>query len=113
MSEHEEALPLNVDVPEHLEYSAEHVWVDASTEPALLGINAYAAGQLGDLPGGWPEPFRTKVLSVRHVDLSITPISAESEANLDGSSAQRREELDELLLAGPNKMYSEGGARRG
>lgn len=44
-----EPTPLNVDVPEHLAYSAEHVWVDASAEPALLGITAYAAEQLGDL----------------------------------------------------------------
>ena len=29
---------LNLEVPEHLEYSDEHVWVDASVEPAMVGI---------------------------------------------------------------------------
>ena len=37
------------DVPEHLEYSDEHVWVDASAEPALVGVTAYAADRLGEL----------------------------------------------------------------
>ena len=37
MSEENENKP-NLDVPEHLEYSDEHVWVDASTEPAMVGI---------------------------------------------------------------------------
>ena len=51
MSDNDSETPeaLNVDVPGHLGYSAEHVWVDASTEPAVLGITAYAAEQLGDL----------------------------------------------------------------
>ena len=46
MSEENENKP-NLDVPEHLEYSDEHVWVDASTEPAMVGITEYAANQLG------------------------------------------------------------------
>ena len=48
MSEENENKP-NLDVPEHLEYSDEHVWVDASTEPAMVGITEYAADQLGEL----------------------------------------------------------------
>lgn len=41
--------PLNLDVPEHLEYSEEHVWVDASVEPAVVGLTEYAVNQLGEL----------------------------------------------------------------
>ncbi|KFI88013.1 glycine cleavage system H protein [Bifidobacterium reuteri DSM 23975] len=42
--------PLNLDIPEHLEYSDEHVWVDRSDEDlAILGITEYAADQLGEL----------------------------------------------------------------
>lgn len=48
MSEENENRP-NLDVPEHLEYSDEHVWVDVSTEPAMVGITEYAADQLGEL----------------------------------------------------------------
>lgn len=48
MSEENDNKP-NLDVPEHLEYSDEHVWVDVSTEPAMVGITEYAADQLGEL----------------------------------------------------------------
>lgn len=42
--------PLNLDIPEHLEYSDEHVWVDRSDDDlAILGITEYAADQLGEL----------------------------------------------------------------
>ena len=48
MSETNET-PLNLDVPEHLEYSEEHVWVDASIPPAVVGLTEYAVNQLGEL----------------------------------------------------------------
>lgn len=48
MSETNET-PLNLDVPEHLEYSEEHVWVDASVEPSVVGLTEYAVNQLGEL----------------------------------------------------------------
>lgn len=41
--------PQNLDIPEHLEYSDEHVWVDRSDGLAVIGITAYAADQLGEL----------------------------------------------------------------
>ncbi len=40
---------VNLEVPEHLEYSDEHVWVDASVEPAMVGITEYATDHLGEL----------------------------------------------------------------
>lgn len=40
---------LDIEVPGDLEYSDDHVWVDESVEPAMLGITQYAADQLGDL----------------------------------------------------------------
>lgn len=39
----------NFDIPENLSYSEDHVWVDSSVSPALVGITAYAAEQLGDI----------------------------------------------------------------
>ena len=30
-------------------------------------VIGFLAGELGDLPGGWPEPFRTKVLKDRNI----------------------------------------------
>ena len=41
--------PLNLDIPEPLEYSDEHVWVDRSDDLAIIGITEYAADQLGEL----------------------------------------------------------------
>lgn len=49
MSETNDSASLNLDVPDHLEYSEEHVWVDASVEPALIGLTEYAVGRLGEL----------------------------------------------------------------
>lgn len=41
--------PLNLDIPDHLEYSQDHVWIDLSADPAMVGITEYAAEQLGEL----------------------------------------------------------------
>lgn len=41
--------PQHLDIPEHLQYTQEHVWVDDSVSPALIGITEYAANQLGDV----------------------------------------------------------------
>ena len=40
---------LHLDVPDHLQYSADHVWVDASEDLAVIGITEYAAERLGEL----------------------------------------------------------------
>lgn len=46
--ENSEGTP-RLDVPDHLQYSPDHVWIDTSQEPAVLGVTEYAADQLGDL----------------------------------------------------------------
>jgi len=57
MSEAQDTQSLNLDVPDHLEYSQDHVWVDASGDLALIGITEYAAEQLGELVYvDFPEP---------------------------------------------------------
>ncbi|EFA23902.1 glycine cleavage system protein GcvH [Bifidobacterium gallicum] len=38
-----------LDIPDDLEYSDDHVWVNAEDEPAVLGITEYAAEQMGSL----------------------------------------------------------------
>ncbi len=40
------------------------------------------AGELGDLPGGWPEPFRSKVLAGREVRIEVTPVPDAERAHL-------------------------------
>ena len=36
-------------MPDQLHYSTEHVWVDDSLDPAIIGVTEYAADQMGDL----------------------------------------------------------------
>lgn len=68
-------------------------------------VVGFMAGELGDLPGGWPEPFRSKVLAGREINISVAEVSAEDEAALKGDSASRRGTLNRLLFAGPTQQY--------
>ena len=68
-------------------------------------VVGFMAGALGDLPGGWPEPFRTKVLKGKTVDLSITEVSSEDLALLAGSKADRRATLNRLLFPDPYREF--------
>lgn len=69
-------------------------------------VVGFMAGELGDLPGGWPEPFRTKVLKGRKVDISVKPVSEQDQGILSGEdSAARRKKLNELLFPAPQKEF--------
>ncbi len=68
-------------------------------------VIAFLGGELGDPPGGWPEPFRSKALAGRVVRTPVTPLGEEDQADLDGDSAARRNRLNHLLFAGPTKDY--------
>jgi pyruvate carboxylase len=69
-------------------------------------VIGFMAGELGDLPGGWPEPFRSKVLKGRHVDIGITPVSpADSKALSSSNDKLIRSTLNRLLFPGPTKEF--------
>jgi pyruvate carboxylase len=69
-------------------------------------VVGFMAGELGDLPGGWPEPFRTKVLQGKNVKFGITEISeADSQALVAQDAKTRRSTLNRLLFAGPTKDF--------
>jgi pyruvate carboxylase len=68
-------------------------------------VIGFMAGELGELPGGWPEPFRTKVLEGRTVKIGVEEVGADDAAALDGDSASRRTALNRLLFAGPAKTF--------
>jgi pyruvate carboxylase len=70
-------------------------------------VVSFMAGELGDLPGGWPEPFRSKVLAGRAARTVETDISAEDAVALEGDSATRRETLNRLLFPAPTKIFQE------
>jgi pyruvate carboxylase len=71
-------------------------------------VIGFMAGELGELPGGWPEPFRSKVLKGRTVKIGVEPITDEDRTALDGESKDRRRALNRLLFAGPTKIFEQG-----
>jgi pyruvate carboxylase len=71
-------------------------------------VIGFMAGELGDLPGGWPEPFRSKVLAGRVVDLEQAPVSDADRAALEVPGSTRRATLNRLLFPGPTRQYEEG-----
>ncbi|GAA3623347.1 pyruvate carboxylase [Microbacterium awajiense] len=68
-------------------------------------VVGFMAGELGDLPGGWPEPFRSKVLAGRNVSIDIVPISDQERDALEADAATRRRALNRLLFPGPAKEF--------
>ena len=70
-------------------------------------VVGFMAGELGDLPGGWPEPFRTKVLQGKNLKFGVTPVSAEDLGALTGDDVKlRRSTLNRLLFAGPTAEFT-------
>lgn len=70
-------------------------------------VVGFMAGELGDLPGGWPEPFRSKVLAGRHVDISVTPVGDDDLDALRESGPGRRSTLNRLLFPAPTAQFLE------
>jgi len=91
---------------------------DFEENPAKYDIPAsvigFLAGELGDPPGGWPEPFRTRAIDGRQVSIGVTPLSAGDEAALRGPDADlRRATLNRLLFPGPTEDFRAFRARYG
>ncbi|MDQ1545547.1 MAG: pyruvate carboxylase [Actinomycetota bacterium] len=70
-------------------------------------VIGFMAGELGDLPGGWPEPFRTKVLKGRTVKIGVEELSDSDKADLEADSATRRRTLNRLLFPAPTRIFEE------
>lgn len=76
-------------------------------------VIGFLNGELGDPPGGWPEPFRTRALQGRTWKKPAETLSeADSEA-LAGDRATRRATLNRLLFPGPTKEFREARERYG
>src|SRR6476661_2401395 len=87
--------------------------VGANADPADFEANptkydipdsviGFLNGELGDPPGGWPEPFRTKALEGRKARPGVTELTGEEEAAL---AADPRHTLNRLLFPGPTKEF--------
>ncbi|MEV7932495.1 pyruvate carboxylase [Curtobacterium sp. NPDC089185] len=70
-------------------------------------VVGFMAGELGDLPGGWPEPFRSKVLAGREVRLTVTPVPDEERAHLAASGPERQQVLNRLLFPQPTRQFEQ------
>jgi pyruvate carboxylase len=70
-------------------------------------VIGFLNGELGDPPGGWPEPFRTKALEGRTWKAPTEEITAEQTEGLAGSQATRRHTLNQMLFPGPTKNFLE------
>lgn len=70
-------------------------------------VVGFMAGELGDLPGGWPEPFRSKVLQGKNIKFSLTEVTDSDLQVLAGNDASaRRATLNRLLFAGPTAEFN-------
>ena len=65
-------------------------------------VIGFLAGDLGDPPGGWPEPFRSKALQGRSARAVVTQLSEQDEAALE---AAPRRTLNRLLFPGPTQQF--------
>ena len=74
-------------------------------------VVGFMAGELGDLPGGWPEPFRTKVLQGREVNIEVTPLTAAESAALDGGCRDPPRHAEPAALPGADPHVPPGARR--
>jgi pyruvate carboxylase len=65
-------------------------------------VIGFLRGELGDPPGGWPEPFRSKALEGRAEPKPEAELSTEDRQRLAGN---RRQTLNRLLFPGPTKEF--------
>jgi pyruvate carboxylase len=66
-------------------------------------VVGFLSGELGDPPGGWPEPFRSRALAGRQAPKRQVELSADDETALAGD---RRGTLNRLLFPGPTKEFT-------
>ncbi len=68
-------------------------------------VIGFLGGELGDPPGGWPEPFRTRALQGRTVPLRDVELAEEDSADLDEAGPVRQATLNRLLFPAPTKEF--------
>ncbi|WP_433503422.1 pyruvate carboxylase [Pseudonocardia halophobica] len=65
-------------------------------------VIGFLRGELGDPPGGWPEPFRTRALEGRSPEAEHPELSIEDRRGLRD---ERRQTLNRLLFPAPTKEF--------
>jgi pyruvate carboxylase len=85
--------------------SAEEFAADPARFDIPDSVIGFLRGELGDPPGGWPEPLRTKALAGRGPARGIEQLSDEDEALLAQPGPKRQAALNRLLFPGPTAEF--------
>lgn len=70
-------------------------------------VIGFLRGELGDPPGGWPEPLRTTALAGRAPAKPIRQLASNDEDALALAGPKRQATLNRLLFPGPTKEFEE------
>jgi pyruvate carboxylase len=70
-------------------------------------VIGFLRGELGDPPGGWPEPLRSRALEGRPPAPEVVELSTEDSAALDEPGRGRQVTLNRLLFPGPTREFTE------
>lgn len=76
-------------------------------------VIGFLSGELGDPPGGWPEPFRTKALQGRTAAPRVEDVADDDLRALAEPGATRRRTLNRLLFPGPTSDFEHALAEHG
>jgi pyruvate carboxylase len=82
-----------------------------ASDPARFDIPesvlGFLRGELGDPPGGWPEPLRTAALAGRPPARPTQELTLDDEAALSLTGPKRQATLNRLLFPGPTNEFEE------
>jgi pyruvate carboxylase len=82
-----------------------------ASDPARFDIPesvlGFLRGELGDPPGGWPEPLRSAALAGRGPAKPTQQLTVEDESALSLTGHKRQATLNRLLFPGPTKEFED------
>jgi pyruvate carboxylase len=85
--------------------SADEFAADPARFDIPESVIGFLRGELGDPPGGWPEPLRSKALAGRPPAKPTQELTQEDEATLALPGPKRQAVLNRLLFAGPTEEF--------
>jgi pyruvate carboxylase len=83
--------------------SADEFAADPARFDIPESVIGFLRGELGDPPGGWPEPLRSKALAGRPPAKPTEELSPDDEVLLAQAGPKRQAVLNRLLFPGPTK----------
>lgn len=85
--------------------TADEFAVDPARYDIPESVVGFLRGELGEPPGGWPEPLRTRALIGRSPAATQQKLSAEEDAALAAPGRNRQVTLNRLLFPGPTREF--------